>query len=85
MLTCKQYVIGSNGTVSVQYSAGGVPVILLPVDSLQGSKFCTAEVDASLQQSQGQLSTSSALNVLKRPTSAVVLLGLLALGLVVAI
>jgi len=42
ILTCKQWAVGSNGTVAVEYTKGGSPVILVPDDILQGSGLCRA-------------------------------------------
>ncbi|KAI0273856.1 glycoside hydrolase family 13 protein [Gloeopeniophorella convolvens] len=42
ILTCTQWAVGSNGTVEVQYTKGGAPVILVPDDILQGSGLCRA-------------------------------------------
>jgi len=40
ILTCKQWVVGSNGTVEVEYTKGGVPAILVPDNILQGCGIC---------------------------------------------
>ncbi|KAI0646787.1 alpha-amylase [Trametes meyenii] len=40
ILTCRQYAVGSNGSVEVEYSKGGVPVILVPDDMLDNSGLC---------------------------------------------
>lgn len=40
ILTCKQYAVGSGGTIEIQYSQGGVPVILVPDASLTSSGLC---------------------------------------------
>lgn len=40
ILTCTPWVVGSNGTVDVEYTLGGQPVILLPESDLAGSGFC---------------------------------------------
>ncbi|KAI9446615.1 glycoside hydrolase family 13 protein [Lactarius indigo] len=42
ILSCKQYAVGSGGTVEVEYSKGGKPVILVPDEILEGSKLCRA-------------------------------------------
>lgn len=80
ILTCEQYVVGSNGTLEVQYSLGGVPTILVPDTVLQGSGICASNVIVA-QQAQGQL-VSSAFAELRRPVSAAILLVLFTLGLV---
>ena len=40
--------MGSNGTVEVNYSKGGVPVILVSDDILEGSKLCNAAGQSGL-------------------------------------
>ena len=42
ILSCKQWAVGSNGSVEVEYTKGGSPVILVPDDILQGSGLCRA-------------------------------------------
>ncbi|KAI0005872.1 glycoside hydrolase family 13 protein [Russula compacta] len=51
IFSCKQWAVGSNGTVEVEYTKGGTPVILVPDNILKGSGFCGT--------SQGQAATSS--------------------------
>jgi len=46
ILTCQQFVVGSEGMVDAQYTLGGVPVILVPSSSLNGSGLCGAELAA---------------------------------------
>ena len=52
-LTCQQWVVGSKGFLDVEYTKGGVPVVLLPTDSLRGSGLC----GNSLAQFAGNEST----------------------------
>ncbi|KAG8796616.1 hypothetical protein FRC16_009609, partial [Serendipita sp. 398] len=40
ILSCNQYAVGSDGIVSVEYSKGGRPIILVPSVYLRGSGFC---------------------------------------------
>jgi len=40
ILSCQQWAVGSNGTVEVQYTKGGTPVILVPDNILQGAGLC---------------------------------------------
>lgn len=40
ILTCAQWPVGSNGTIDVEYSLGGVPVVLIPMSDLTGSGLC---------------------------------------------
>lgn len=81
VLSCKQWAVGSNGTVEVEYTRGGQPVILVPDSILQNSGLCGFNPVVQQQQLKGQLA-SSALEQLRRPTSAVVLFLLFVLGLV---
>ena len=40
ILTCTQYVVGSNGTIEVQYSLGGRPAIFALSSDIAGSGVC---------------------------------------------
>ncbi|KII88904.1 glycoside hydrolase family 13 protein [Plicaturopsis crispa FD-325 SS-3] len=40
ILTCTQWVVGSNKSIEVQYSKGGTPVILYPSSKLKNSGIC---------------------------------------------
>ncbi|RDB21011.1 Alpha-amylase 1 [Hypsizygus marmoreus] len=42
ILTCKQWAVGAGGMVDVEYTKGGVPVILVPTTRLKGSGICDA-------------------------------------------
>jgi len=44
ILTCKQWAVGSKGTVEAQYTLGGVPNILIPSDMLRGSGLCGTQL-----------------------------------------
>ncbi|KAF5324747.1 hypothetical protein D9611_004519 [Ephemerocybe angulata] len=44
VITCTQWVVGSNRMVDAQYSLGGVPVVLVPSDQLKGSGLCGTEL-----------------------------------------
>jgi len=44
ILSCKQWAVGSNGTVEVQYTKGGSSVILVPDDVLDGSGICGGSI-----------------------------------------
>ncbi|KAF9228592.1 alpha-amylase [Gyrodon lividus] len=59
ILTCEQWPVGSNGTIEVQYSRGGVPVILIPMDYLPGSGLCgtTSPAQGSSQYTSGVQTT----------------------------
>ena len=47
LLTCKQLVVGSNRTITVEYSLGGHPTVLLPSEQLAGSGFCGNNANVS--------------------------------------
>ncbi|KAI0320503.1 glycoside hydrolase family 13 protein [Amylostereum chailletii] len=49
IFTCRQHVIGSNGTVQVQYEKGGVPVVLVSNDLLNAAGMCGTSVPQSAQ------------------------------------
>ncbi|KJA27291.1 glycoside hydrolase family 13 protein [Hypholoma sublateritium FD-334 SS-4] len=44
ILTCAQWVVGSEGTLVTQYTLGGVPTILIPLQLLNGSGLCNTEL-----------------------------------------
>ncbi|CAL1703970.1 unnamed protein product [Somion occarium] len=82
VLSCTQFVVGSNGTLSVGYSKGGQAKVIVPSDLLDNSDLC-GHVDEVEQQSQGQLA-STAFFELRRPSataSYVFLFGITFLGL----
>ncbi|EJD53348.1 glycoside hydrolase family 13 protein [Auricularia subglabra TFB-10046 SS5] len=47
VLSCTQFATGSDSTVSVSYSSGGRPVVLIPSVYLYGSGFCGHEAIAT--------------------------------------
>jgi len=44
VLTCQQWATGAGGTVDTQYTAGGVPTILIPSSMLSGSGLCGTQL-----------------------------------------
>lgn len=80
ILSCRQWAVGSNGTVDVEYTRGGVPVILVPDSVLQNSGLC-GNSDVVVQQLKGQLA-SSALAGLRAPAPGLAVFVLFVLGLV---
>ena len=80
ILTCAQFVVGSNGTVDVQYNKGGVPTILVPTSVLENSGFC-GNSEVVVQDTKGQLA-SSALSHLTSPASSFAFFLLFVFGLV---
>jgi alpha-amylase len=55
ILTCEQWATGSGGTIEVEYTKGGVPVILIPATLLVGSGMCGFTATAA----QGKTNVSS--------------------------
>jgi alpha-amylase len=53
VLTCKQYAVGSGGTIRVEYSTGGRPVVLVPNSELVGTGICNDQVETSIGHSAG--------------------------------
>jgi alpha-amylase len=47
ILTCKQYAVGSSGTIDVSYVMGGQPVVLVPNSMLYDSGICSSNVDVA--------------------------------------
>jgi alpha-amylase len=84
-LTCKQHVVGSNGTLAVEYSLGGVPTILVPESVLDGSGICGSSGEDSAKQSQGQLATSSAPSEFGKPMAILAAFVLSAMGLLAGV
>ncbi|TDL27217.1 alpha-amylase [Rickenella mellea] len=40
ILTCTQFIVGSNGTIEMQYSKGGAAAVFVPSTALNGSGLC---------------------------------------------
>jgi alpha-amylase len=53
ILSCRQWVVGSNGTVEVEYSKGGKAVILIPSSLLSHSDICADGVPSILTIGNG--------------------------------
>ncbi|KAI0665092.1 alpha-amylase [Cubamyces menziesii] len=62
ILTCTQFAVGSNGSIEVEYSKGGRPVVLVPDDLLDNSGLCGHELATTVagKSSQGAVTTSGA-------------------------
>lgn len=80
ILTCTQHVVGSNGTVEVEYSKGGVPTILVPTSILENSGIC-GQGNVAVQQTKAQIVSSALSDVLARPMSGFAVAALFLLGL----
>ncbi|KIJ17255.1 alpha-amylase [Paxillus involutus ATCC 200175] len=59
ILTCEQWPVGSNGTIQVEYSRGGVATVLIPMNYLPGSGLCgnTSPAQGSSQHVSGAQAT----------------------------
>lgn len=53
ILSCKQFAVGSNGSLEVVYTKGGSPVVLVPDDILEGSGLCRPTQAAASNLSNG--------------------------------
>ncbi|KAI0256530.1 glycoside hydrolase family 13 protein [Lactifluus subvellereus] len=73
IFSCKQWAVGSGGTVEVQYTKGGTPVILVPDDILEGSGFCR-DSGASSGSSRGSNGSRRYMNI---PTACAVFIAVL--------
>ncbi|RPD65845.1 alpha-amylase [Lentinus tigrinus ALCF2SS1-7] len=82
ILTCRQYAVGSGGTIEVEYSRGGVPVILVPDSSLSGSGLCGHELATGTQAkgSQGIVSDNGVARQLSRSATPLALVAALLMG-----
>lgn len=58
IITCQQWAVGSSGMLSVEYTKGGVPVILIPTILLEGSGICEVGGNTGSQSMSG-LNTAS--------------------------
>ncbi|TFK46032.1 alpha-amylase [Heliocybe sulcata] len=56
VLSCRQWAVGSNGTVDVEYTKGGQPVVLVPSDQLKGSGLCGYEAANSTKSTASMAS-----------------------------
>ncbi|KAF7800248.1 hypothetical protein EIP86_011495 [Pleurotus ostreatoroseus] len=83
IVSCRQYAVGSNGSIEVEYTKGGQATIIIPDTVLQNSGICGFNAVAVTQQTKAQLA-SAAFEQLRRPESGIVLFVLFVLGLVSA-
>lgn len=44
ILTCAQWAVGAKGTLDAQYTLGGAPNVLIPLQMLNGSGLCESEL-----------------------------------------
>ncbi|EPQ58540.1 alpha-amylase [Gloeophyllum trabeum ATCC 11539] len=56
VLSCRQWAVGSNGTVDVEYTRGGQPVVLVPSSQLEGSGLCGYAVKNSTKSAASMAS-----------------------------
>ncbi|KAL0947268.1 hypothetical protein HGRIS_013390 [Hohenbuehelia grisea] len=57
VLTCRQWAVGANGWLDVEYTKGGVPVVLVPEMMLRDSNICGEQVSVqsgAMKGSQAQ-------------------------------
>ncbi|PFH49092.1 glycoside hydrolase family 13 protein [Amanita thiersii Skay4041] len=59
ILTCQQWVVGAKGTIEVEYTRGGAPVILFPAEMLIGSGLCGDVLDAHSASHSHHLSAAT--------------------------
>jgi Domain of unknown function (DUF1966) len=52
IFTCEQWAVGSGGSMEVEYTLGGVPVILVPSSMLSSSGMCGSEEASTATISQ---------------------------------
>lgn len=58
ILTCQEWAIGARGMLDVEYTKGGVPVILVPTPLLKGSGICGNTAAAGTKGTSVQSSSS---------------------------
>jgi len=68
ILTCEQWATGSGGSIDVEYTKGGVPVILIPTTLLAGSGMCGFNAAAAAQGKTAVSSDASPSNYLQTMT-----------------
>jgi alpha-amylase len=71
ILTCQQWAVGASGALDVEYTKGGVPVILIPSPLLVGSGIC--EVGGATQANgiKSGLAATNAASASFKPMSAI--------------
>lgn len=70
ILTCEQYVVGSNGTLEVSYTKGGVPTVLVPSYLLKNSGLCGYVNQSAAQGTQVSVESGAYLGS-RSPTSSI--------------
>ncbi|KAJ7074335.1 glycoside hydrolase family 13 protein [Mycena amicta] len=76
VIACRQFVVASQGYVQVEYTKGGVAVVLADASFLKGSSLCGATIDALHASSTAQTVVESSASPLCR-SAVVSLLSLL--------
>jgi alpha-amylase len=79
VLTCQQWVVGAKGMIDAQYTLGGVPNILMPLDLLHGSGLCGMELGAIASNGGKAVPLNASAG---QANSVPLILGLLAAGTV---
>ncbi|KAJ6606573.1 glycoside hydrolase family 13 protein [Mycena vulgaris] len=78
LIACRQFVVASNGYLSVEYTKGGAPVVLVESSFLKGSGMCgTVMAELNSSSSSQTIAESSALRDTSLPWLASALIPLL--------
>jgi len=86
ILSCEQLVVGSNRTVTVEYSRGGRPTVLVPSELLAGSGLCGNSANVSTNTRGNNVDNGGTSSIMHKSGSAFVVVftfffGLAALSL----
>jgi len=82
VLSCEQLVVGSNRTVTVEYSLGGRPTVLVPSRLLTGSGLCGYSANTSTNARGNSVDNGGASSTMDKCGSAFIVLFTLFFGLV---
>ena len=82
LLSCKQLVVGSNRTITVEYSLGGHPTVLLPSEQLPGSGFCGNSANVSTNPRGNNANNGVASTTAHKHSSAFIVFFTLFFGMV---
>jgi len=74
--------VGSNQTITVEYSLGGHPTVLVPSESMTGSGLCGYSANVSTSVQGGSTDNSGASKVMYKCSSAIIVFFALFFGLV---
>ncbi|KAF9653890.1 alpha-amylase [Thelephora ganbajun] len=82
ILSCKQLVVGSNRTITVEYSLGGHPSVLVPSALLTGSGLCGNSPNVSTSPRGNNVNHSGASAMVSKHNPALIIFFALFFGLV---